>query len=378
MGSQAEWQTAAKKRGRRGRTVNPSIAALAKELTLALRPESHRTQQRGGGTQQGGAAVVRKPEWACKQCSTDNFMDRIHCRRCGGDRTSASVGGSKPPALASRQAVPASGQRLPSGSVWANPDAKTPAARAAALEKAAAAARAAGASEDAARALVADAEAAKREAVSSKPLGARIDSARARLRRAESRMTSSREALEKAQFAHAEACSQRDAANTELEALERECLQHGSVAQDGRLTEVLEGAKELLLKLEGSRIVDPGTQEPPESILSAMRALQAAIAGAVPEPELTMTLRGEEAPRRDASIAAAPSVSSAAVAEAAYRGGVAKLPTDAVTEGMPAGTIAGVPAAVLEVGAEDMDLEDAALGALMRERLQKRQRSTPY
>ena len=294
------------------------------------------------------AKTHTKPEWECAECGVTNFMDRQCCRRC------------KAPARSERTG-PVIGHRLPAGSVWAEADPKTAAARATALEKAAAAARAAGASNATAEALAADAAEAKREAVSCKPLGARIDSARAKLRRAEAKTTSSREALEKAKASHAEACTQRDEAKAELEVLEKECAMRGSSTPDGRMCSVLNGARELLLKLEGSPLVSADTHEPPEPLLAAMRVLHAAIAEAAPEPELEMSLDEEE--MADHSAPAERASSEARLPEASYRGAFA---------GSASGT------AAIDFSEEDVELGDAELAALVRERLSKRRRANPY
>ena len=363
MGS--EWREAKNRRGGQGKQRDGQLVALARELTEALMERPGAVAPKEGG---------RKPEWICKACGISNFMDRQCCRRCQGSRSSNPMVGKQ--AGVGERSAPASGPRLPANSVWADPEPKTPAARAVALERAAATARAAGASDAAAQVLAAEAAEAKKEAVSNKPLGARIDSARARLRKADARLASSREALESAKALHADACSQRDQASAELEALERECALRGGGTNtpDLRMESVLSGARELLLKLEGSPLVSVHTQEPPELVLAAMRTLHAAIAEAAPEPELEMNLDGgrsddvrvpaertEDMSGRAEPVA--PSEPTGAFPDAAYRGGAGE---GANTQ------------APLDLGGEEMDLEDAALGALVRERLLKRQRPSPY
>lgn len=357
-----EWQEALRRRRggvAGGRAQNPKLAALAEELAAALKPKP-RSQLRAAGPKH------QKPEWECSACTTPNFLDRTQCRRCKQPRNSG--------AEECAQAVPASGPRLPPGSVWADVEPKTPAARAAALEKAAVAAKAAGASEAVAEALAADVAEARKKAVSSKPLGARIDSARARLRRTESKLTSSREALERAQATYAEACAHRDTANADLQALEKECAVRGTSTPDGRISNVLSGAKELLLKLESSPLVHAQSLEAPEPLLAAMRALHAAIAEAAPEPELDMSLDGGDSDRVEAPAERAEGMSSSAEPKAPSE--PAGAFPDAAFRGGASDGVNNVES--LDLSGDEMVMEDAALGALVRERLLKRQRHSPY
>ena len=121
-------------------------------------------------------------------------------------------------------------------------------------------------------------------------------------------------------------------------------------------------------------MVHATSQEPPEAVVVAMRTLQAAIAEAAPEPELEMSLGGDDDFNDSTSAAGrantrsaephAPASPTGALSDAAHRGA--------------ANDRAGAQGATADIADEDMELEDAALGALVREKLSKRLRASPY
>ena len=281
------WQTYTGRRGRRqfgGANAKQSeVQQFAQELRAALMPQPRKLHNE-----------QRKPEWRCAHCSTMNFMDRTYCRSptCGELWTAGS--GGMPSKVASKVATAprppvAAGPRLPPGSVWAEsqpggsphaPGDHKPAARVAALERAAAATREAGASAEAREAIDRELAAAKVEVASTRPLGARLDSARAKVRKANAKLEAADVALTKAQTQRAEASDQAARAAEELKALEDECAEH-SMPQPG----LVDGVRKLLAALEGragglpEEVVDSmaqlhlltGTSEQAEAMEDEMR-----------------------------------------------------------------------------------------------------------
>lgn len=284
-----EWQTVQHKRGRRryGEASNPEVTKLARELRNALLP---RPRQNGG--------TRSRPEWKCECCQTMNFMDRVCCRRCGGVPPAPRPAPPKENRAGGgiNNAAGAYGLGLPPGSVWENiKGSKRTSAKT--LEQSLKVVRSHGVSEESVASIAAEAEAIRKDRRS---IGARLDSAKARATRAQGQMT-------KAETAVQAALERRDLAEKELQKaqadlvdLENEvattrarCL-NGTLAPQHPLQGIINGAQSLLQKLESNWIVQVGQNEAPEAVLTAMRDLHAAIAEAVPEPELSMSLSGQE------------------------------------------------------------------------------------
>ena len=112
----------------------------------------------------------------------------------------------------------------------------------------------------------------------------------------------------------------------------------------------------------------------PEPLLAAMRALHAAIAEAAPEPELDMSLDGGNSDRVEAPAERAEGMSSSAEPKAPSE--PAGAFPDAAFRGGASDGVNNVES--LDLSGDEMVMEDAALGALVRENLLKRQRHSPY
>ena len=255
-------------------------------------------RRRGGGWRKGGgdrqpglqgtwgqAWKGRGPQWSCPRCLVKNDLSRTACRACALAQPTAVRTES---ASAAPGSNPQQSQRLAAGSPTGGCEPKgagqssvpSAAAKVTALGQALAAAKSGGASQDAIAALDREMAEAKRAAAEGKPLGARLDSARARVARAKRAVAGAADAVAKAQARHAEAATQLAKARADLTALEAEVPSAAVPASP--LLGVLAGARELLERLEGSRVVDPMTRMPPEPVLEAMRLLHAAVAAADP------------------------------------------------------------------------------------------------
>ena len=256
---------------------------LAKELRAALMPAPHRI---GSPVSQRPA---RKPEWKCGACGTSNFMDRRQCRQCWHLSPSAQSAPTPPASGAS--------QRLPPGSVWAEPCAdQRPAARATALEKARAVANSAGAPAEALAAMDGEIANLRSEAASSRPLGARLDSAKAKLAKAEMKVQSAEAQMQQLSQQLEEARAHRAAAQDALTELQAEVPQERVSAPD----ELLSRTVELLERLEtGQQAWNLGM---PEELKAAMTAVH----------RVVETLRPLQPPSLDTALEPEASVAVAA------------------------------------------------------------------
>ena len=265
-----EWQLVEGRHGkgkRRGWGGQPELKAIAEGIRAALMPQPHKREGQ------------RKPEWRCMGCDTMNFMSRPCCRRCGTSMSSPAASGAKQPKKAPDQKQPtaASSRQAPAGP-------PKPAARVAALERAAAAAREGDAPVEAREAIERELAAAKAEVASARPLGARLDSARASVRRAKAKVETTEAALAKAKAQHEEAIQSVSRAEDELKALE-DNVAAASGPQSGPRSGLLEEVRKLLGALEkrGSGLPDDvvdsmaqlhilaGTEEDAEAVEDEMR-----------------------------------------------------------------------------------------------------------
>ena len=148
----------------------------------------------------------------------------------------------------------------------------------AALEKALTAARDAGASVEVIDAMGRQVAALKEQRAGTRPLGARLDSARAKFNKAELKVNAAEEALAKACESLEQAKQHREDAKSALEVLLAEVPQECILAATMEQHQVLiESVQELLEKIEASRIIDPATNAPEESILQTMQRLHAIV-----------------------------------------------------------------------------------------------------
>ena len=189
------------------------------------------------------------------------------------------------------------GQKLPHGSVWANPKPLKAPAPHVALERAVDAARSAGVSQSALDLLGREAEAAKRMAAEERPLGARLDSAKAKLAKAESRFANAEANVEKAIRSRAEASSQLfEYTCSRVRGFGTRDCEGAARGPIGSPNPVLSSARDLLNKLETSNLVTPfgpPGETLPESLVTCMQSLRAALEDIAPEPSEHMSLGGE-------------------------------------------------------------------------------------
>ena len=147
--------------------------------------------------------------------------------------------------------------------------------------------RAAGASPEALEAIERDAAEAKRQASEARPLGARLDAAAARARKAAASVEKAEAAVEAAMARRATAIAEEAAAQVEL-ASAREAAAEEAAEVPLTVQAVIDGARDLLGRLERSRVLDPITGGPPEAVLEAMRALSSALDATGPGEETDM------------------------------------------------------------------------------------------